>query len=82
MKREGYQILQNTDLIPIINQNKIDLEYKTDTHFSYCNTNYAFLALIIEKITKVSYAQALEKLIHLLTELLTILNNVFNCKSL
>lgn len=55
--------LQNSDLIPIINQNNIDLEYKTDTHFSYCNTNYAFLALIIEKITKVSYAQALDKLI-------------------
>ena len=55
--------LQNSDLIPIINQNNIDLEYKTDTHFSYCNTNYAFLALIIEKITKVSYAQALNKLI-------------------
>ncbi len=56
-------VLQNSDLIPIINQNKIDLEYKTDTHFSYCNTNYAFLALIIEKITKVTYPEALEKLI-------------------
>lgn len=55
--------LQNSDLIPIINQNDINLEYKTDTHFSYCNTNYAFLALIIEKIMKVSYAEALEKII-------------------
>ena len=55
--------LQNFDLIPIINKNKIDLEYKTDTHFSYCNTNYAFLALIIEKITNTTYANALDKLI-------------------
>ncbi|WP_394760208.1 serine hydrolase domain-containing protein, partial [Flavobacterium sp.] len=55
--------LQNKDLIPVINKNNIDLEYKTDTHFAYCNTNYAFLALIIEKITKMDYRTAMQKLI-------------------
>ena len=55
--------LQNKDLIPVINKNNIDLEYKTDTHFAYCNTNYAFLALVIEKITKMDYRTAMKKLI-------------------
>ena len=56
-------ILQNSDLISVINKNNIGLEYKTDSHFAYCNTNYVFLALIIEKITKMKYAEALQKLI-------------------
>ncbi|WP_310556567.1 serine hydrolase domain-containing protein [Flavobacterium sp.] len=55
--------LQNSDLITVINKNKIDLEYKSDTHFSYCNTNYAFLASIIEKITKMNYTDAMSELI-------------------
>ncbi|WP_395077766.1 serine hydrolase domain-containing protein [Flavobacterium sp.] len=55
--------LQNSDLISIINKNNIDLEYKTNSHFAYCNTNYAFLALVIEKITHLSYSEALKKLI-------------------
>jgi CubicO group peptidase (beta-lactamase class C family) len=55
--------LHNKDLISIINKNNIDLEFKPDTHFSYCNTNYALLALIIEKITKMDYRTAMKKLV-------------------
>ncbi|MCL9806605.1 beta-lactamase family protein [Flavobacterium amniphilum] len=55
--------LQNSDLIPIINKHNIQLEFKTGTRFSYCNTNYAILALIIEKITKMDYRTAMKKLI-------------------
>ena len=32
-----------------------------DLHFSYCNTNYALLALLIEKITGTTYAAYLKK---------------------
>lgn len=53
--------LRNKDLIPILIKNNILQEYKADTHFSYCNTNYAFLALIIEKITKMDYHTAMKK---------------------
>jgi CubicO group peptidase (beta-lactamase class C family) len=60
---DNHIILENKDLIPIINKHKIDLEYKPNTHFSYCNTNYAFLALIIEKITKMDYRKAMQTLI-------------------
>jgi len=55
--------LHNSDLIPVINKNNIALEYKTNTHFAYCNTNYAFLALIIEKVMQIPYSDAMKKLI-------------------
>ncbi len=35
--------------------------YKADTHFSYCNTNYVLLALLIEKVTGKNYAAYLNK---------------------
>lgn len=55
--------LHNSDLTSIINKHNVDLEYRTDTHFSYCNTNYAFLALVIEKVTKMNYRKAMKQLI-------------------
>lgn len=55
--------LRNSDLIPFMIKNNITQEYKGDTHFSYCNTNYAFLALIIEAVTKMDYSSAMHKLI-------------------
>jgi len=55
--------LHNSDLIPFIIKNNIELEFRTDSRFSYCNTNYAFLALIIEKETKMDYRTAMKKLI-------------------
>jgi CubicO group peptidase (beta-lactamase class C family) len=41
----------------------IGLESKTGTRFAYCNTNYAMLALIIEKITGLSYKMAMKQII-------------------
>lgn len=55
--------LRNSDLIPFINKFNVNLEFKTDSRFSYCNTNYALLALIIEKVTKMDYRTAMKKLI-------------------
>jgi CubicO group peptidase (beta-lactamase class C family) len=55
--------LTNTDLLNVIITKDIKLETKTDTHFSYNNTNYALLALIIEKVTKMKYAEAMKKII-------------------
>lgn len=55
--------LRNKDLIPFINKFNVQLEFKTDSRFSYCNTNYALLALIIEKVTKMDYRTAMKKLI-------------------
>lgn len=55
--------LHNSDLIPFINKNNIQLEFKPDTRFSYCNTNYSILALIIENEMKMDYRTAMKKLI-------------------
>ena len=55
--------LTNTDLLNVIITKTIQLETKTDTHFSYNNTNYALLALVIEKVTKMKYAEAMKKII-------------------
>ncbi len=55
--------LTNQDILTIMATKNIGLEFKTDTRFSYCNTNYAMLALIIEKITKLSYEDAMKQII-------------------
>ncbi len=55
--------LTNKDLLEVIINKNIPLETKTDTHFSYNNTNYALLALIIEKVTGMKYSQAMKKII-------------------
>lgn len=55
--------LTNKDILEILTTKNIPLEYKTDTHFSYSNTNYVLLALIIEKVTGMKYALAMKKMI-------------------
>ncbi|MFV8333529.1 serine hydrolase domain-containing protein [Flavobacterium sp. GSP14] len=60
---DRHNILTNQDILSIMATKNIGLEFKTDTRFSYCNTNYAMLALIIEKITKLSYKDAMQKII-------------------
>lgn len=55
--------LTNKDILDILATKDIGLEAKTGTRFSYCNTNYAMLALIIEKITGLSYKKAMSEMI-------------------
>lgn len=55
--------LTNQDILTIMATKNIGLEQKTGTRFAYCNTNYAMLALIIEKVTKLSYRDAMAQMI-------------------
>jgi CubicO group peptidase (beta-lactamase class C family) len=55
--------LTNQDIVTILDEKEIPLESKTDTRFSYCNTNYAMLALIIEKATGLTYGEAMQEMI-------------------
>jgi len=55
--------LTNKDILDILATKDIGLESRTGTRFSYCNTNYAMLALIIEKITGLSYKEAMSQMI-------------------
>lgn len=60
---DKHKTLTNEDIITVMVEKDIKQETKTDTHFSYCNTNYAVLALIIEKITGLSYPEAMKQMI-------------------
>ncbi len=47
----------NYDLLRYLVELKPALESSPNKRYSYCNTNYALLAIIIEKITGISYPQ-------------------------
>lgn len=55
--------LTNKDILNILITKNIPLDYKTDTHFTYNNTNYVLLALIIEKVTGKRYSKAMKEII-------------------
>lgn len=55
--------LTNEDIVTVMAEKEIPLERKTDTGFGYCNTNYAMLALVIERITGLKYAEAMKEMI-------------------
>ena len=60
---DRHNTLTNQDILTIMGTKNINLEQKTGTRFAYCNTNYAMLALIIEKVTKLSYRDAMAQII-------------------
>jgi len=60
---DQHKTLTNQDILTIMGTKDISLEQKTGTCFAYCNTNYAMLALIIEKVTKLSYREAMSQII-------------------
>ncbi len=51
----------NNDVLQLLISQKSTLENiaPPNTHFSYCNTNYALLALLVEKITGIKFHQYL-----------------------
>lgn len=60
---DRHNTLTNQDILTIMGTKNIGLEQKTGTRFAYCNTNYAMLALIIEKVTKLSFRDAMSQII-------------------
>ena len=57
------KMLRNRDVLLLLKKHKFPLNFKPNNHFAYCNTNYALLALIIEKITKKRFPIAMQELI-------------------
>lgn len=55
--------LTNQDVLKLLATKKIGLESTPGTRFGYCNTNYALLALIIEKVTEKSYPKVLQEMV-------------------
>ena len=57
------KFVKNEDILSWMVNRKADLTNisSPNTHFTYCNTNYALLALLIEKVTGEKYAAYLAK---------------------
>ncbi len=65
MQQLGWNVKQycsNMDMLNYMIQYKPPMQSAPDTHFTYCNTNYALLGLIIEKASGKSYSQVLQEL--------------------
>lgn len=56
-------MLTNKDILDLLSRHKFALYFNPDRKFSYCNTNYAMLALIIEKVTGTDYRKAMKKIV-------------------
>jgi CubicO group peptidase (beta-lactamase class C family) len=57
------KMLTNKDIIFLLRKNKIPLNFEQNTRFAYSNTNYAILALIIEKVTGLKFPDAMKMLV-------------------
>jgi len=55
--------LHNADILSLMIEHNIPLDFKPNSKFAYRNTNYAILALVIEKLTNVSYPEAMQNLV-------------------
>ena len=53
-------LLNNQDVLDFMVKYKPAIQYFPNQAFNYCNTNYILLALLIEKITKMSYPNYLK----------------------
>lgn len=51
----------NAAMMEIITNHKCDVYAKPDKKFEYCNTNYAILACIVEKVSGISFADYLDQ---------------------
>ncbi len=56
-------IIKNSDILSYLVTRKSELLNiaRPDTRFNYCNTNYALLALLIEKVSGMSYPRYMEE---------------------
>ncbi len=60
---DRHKTLTNQDVANLLSEKNLQLDFPADRRFAYCNTNYAILALIIEKISGISYPQAMQEMI-------------------
>lgn len=55
------KLVTNLDVLSSLYTMHPPLQFATGKHFAYCNTNYALLALIIEKVSGMKYADFLKE---------------------
>lgn len=57
------KFITNQDVLNMMIKYKPDLSREPNTGFMYCNTNFALLALIVEKVNKTTFPQAMEDIL-------------------
>lgn len=57
------KFLTNQDILNLLIKYKPELARDTNTGFMYCNTNYALLALIVEKVTETPFPKAMQQIV-------------------
>lgn len=55
--------ITNKDVLHLLKAKNIKLDFRPDTRFTYSNTNYVILALIVEKVTQKSFQEAMKELV-------------------
>jgi CubicO group peptidase (beta-lactamase class C family) len=60
---DKHKTVTNQDVLASLYSMHPPIEFVSGKHFSYCNTNYALLALIIEKVSGIRYPDFLQKTI-------------------
>jgi CubicO group peptidase (beta-lactamase class C family) len=55
------RLATNNDVLTSLFSWKVPQSYRPNVHFSYCNTNFVLLALIVEKITGQPFPQYMQK---------------------
>lgn len=55
--------ISNATMLAMMVRHKPALEFNPDRHFKYCNTNFAILAILIERVTGMSYSYFMSKYI-------------------
>lgn len=57
------KFLTNRDILNLMLRHKPEAARSPNTGFMYCNTNYAMLALLIEKVTATPFPSAMEQMV-------------------
>ncbi|WDF47067.1 serine hydrolase [Chryseobacterium sp. KACC 21268] len=57
------EFLTNQDVLDMLIKYKPDLARISNTGFMYCNTNFALLALIVEKVTATPFPEAMQEIV-------------------
>lgn len=55
--------MTNQDILEVLNVHQPALYFPPNSQFSYCNTNFALLALIVEKVYEKPFAKAVKQLV-------------------
>ena len=59
---DTHRFVTNTDILQLLIDNADKLKPgRANAYFDYCNTNYALLALIVEKVSQISFSDYLNK---------------------